>query len=287
MATLCGVAAELHIEILSNLPDLRSLAAAIFTSRAIYKSFTIARHDVMEHVLDREIPLASIIGEIECLLPQDCVAALHDRSSSRVRGKALDMLCVCQGLVSAWCRRFCEDTLQELSSEDHSPPSPSERLRIQRVFYRFWALSCAIEASGIELPTSGDDLGFSKTYMLRYSLWEIAELTLVYRYIHWKLIVLCCSGGTEATQLSRHRSWVDLFTADRTNRAHDSAFPPRCICTRRDMPADEYDECLRGTAEDLSTILAVKDLDEEEVRYDLALWDDSRLERLGFFLPAA
>jgi hypothetical protein len=46
------------------------------------------------------------------------------------------------------------------------------------------------------------------------------------------------------------------------------------------MPADEYDECLRGTAEDLSTILAVKGLDEEEVRYDLALWDDSAW---GFF----
>ncbi|KAA8912648.1 hypothetical protein FN846DRAFT_993647 [Sphaerosporella brunnea] len=356
MATLCSLPPELHIEILSRLPNLRSLAAAIFTSRAIHRAFTIARYDVMERVLHAEIPVASIIGEIDCLLPQDCVAALQDRSRS-VRGKALDMLCVNQGYVSAWCRRFCEDSLSELPSEDRSPASPSERLRIQRAFYRFWALSRALAACGIKQPTVSDDLSFAKTYMLRYSLWEIAELARICRYIHQKLERLCFLHGrletdenvrssapppsapgvaavltattTEdtaneltvyslalldlptlhsllfsprtttdtlgthlSTQLSCYRTWPSLFTADRTNRDRDyTAFPPRCVCTRRDVPSDEYDECLRGTAEDVVTVLGVErgedGLWDDLARYDLALWDDSRLKRLGFFLPVA
>ncbi|KAA8914067.1 hypothetical protein FN846DRAFT_915870 [Sphaerosporella brunnea] len=336
MATLSTIPPELHIEILSRLPDLRSLAAAVLTSRAIYKAFTIARHDVMERVLNADIPLASIVGEIDCLLPQDCVAALQDRSSS-VRGKALDMLCVHQGFVSGWCRRFCEDTLTALPSQHQGPASPSERLRIQRAFYRFWALSRAIAASGIKQPSISDDLSFAKTYMLRYSLWEIAELTLICRYIHQKLERLCFLHGrlvTDenirkdtaneltvyslalldlptlhsmlfspqtttsildthlSTQLSCYRTWPSLFTADRSNRDRDpTVFPPRRICTRRDVPSDEYDECLRDYAEDVVTVLGVERgeywLEDDLVRYDLALWDDSRLERLGLFLPVA
>ncbi|KAA8898464.1 hypothetical protein FN846DRAFT_910052 [Sphaerosporella brunnea] len=168
MAALCSLPPELHMEILSKLPDLPSLAAAIFTSRAIYNAFTIARHDVMERVLDVEISLASVMGEIECLLPQDCVVALQDCSSS-VRGKALDMLCVYHGYVRAWCDRFCEHSLPELPCEDDSPPSPSERLRIQCAFYRFWVLSRTFAASGIKQPTISGKLVFAKTHMLRYS----------------------------------------------------------------------------------------------------------------------
>ncbi|KAA8894805.1 hypothetical protein FN846DRAFT_912472 [Sphaerosporella brunnea] len=354
MATLCSIPPELRIKILTKLPDLRSLAAAIFTSRAIYEAFTIARHDVMERVLDAEIPLASIISEIGWLLPQDCVVALQDRSSS-VRGKALDMLCVNQGYVSAWCRRFCEDSLPPLPSEDYSPASPSERLRIQRAFYRFWALSRAIAAS--DKLTLSDDFSFAEANTLRYGLWEIAELTLVCRYIYQKLDRLCSLHGSMMTldnirscffsydgeqlrpappgvaavltttptedtadyltvdslalldlptlhallfspqtttsiirthlskKLSCCRTWSSLFFADRRNRDHDpTAFSPHCICTRRDMPSNEYDECLRCTAEDGYFVVGLL-FREDEVRYDLALWDDSRLERLGRFLP--
>ncbi|KAA8904278.1 hypothetical protein FN846DRAFT_907863 [Sphaerosporella brunnea] len=296
MATLCGLPPEIHIEILSKLPDLRSLAAAMFTSRAIYISFTIARHHVMERVLASEIPLASIIGEIDCLLPQDYVAALQDRSSG-VRGKAIDMLCVNQGLVSAWCRRFCEDTLPELSSDDHSPPSPSERFRIQRAFYQFWALSRPTAAFDIAWPSLSDDVPFAQTYMLRYSRWEVAELAVIYRYFHQKLERLCFLHGRQvpddyihseedkgnkvtvyslalrdlrtlhsllfspqtATSIfdtykqhpSCFRIWAGAFTADWMNRSQDpTAFPPRCICERRDMPADEYNACLAHIAHD-------------------------------------
>ncbi|KAA8914171.1 hypothetical protein FN846DRAFT_902279 [Sphaerosporella brunnea] len=279
----------------------------------------------MERVLNAEFPLASIIGEIDCVLQQDCVAALRDRSSD-VRGKILDILCVTQGLVSAWCRRFCEDSLPELPCEDHSPPSPSERLRIQRAFNRFWALSRATAASGIKYTTVRDDLSFAKTYMLCYSLWEIAEISLICRYIHQKLDRLCLLHGTDTNirrdtandltvfslalldlptlhsllsspqtassfatylgkQLSCYRKWSNLFTADRTNRDLDpTSSPPRCMCTRRDMPSDEYEQCLRGTAEDIGTELGFEFV-EDEVRYDLTLWDDGRLERLGLFLP--
>ncbi|KAA8913989.1 hypothetical protein FN846DRAFT_886250 [Sphaerosporella brunnea] len=306
MATLCSIPPELRIEILSKLPDLRSLAAAICTSRAIYQAFQIARYGVLERVLYAESPLASIIGDIDCLLPQDCVAALQDGSSS-VRGKAIDMLCVHQGFVSGWCRQFCVENLQELPAEARNPALPSERMRIQRAFYRFWALSRAIAASGIKSRSSSDHLAFAKRYMWRYSLWEIADLTLIYRYIHdWTAIqrtisalalldlpvlygllfpAFCTFETDVARDLTWDRSWVALFYADRTNRSDDStAFPPRCICTRRDMPADEYDACLRGTADDIETTLWVECFDEE-VRYDLALWDDSRLERMGLFLP--
>ncbi|KAA8914063.1 hypothetical protein FN846DRAFT_902353 [Sphaerosporella brunnea] len=336
MATLCTIPPELRIEILSRLPDLRSLAAAIFTSRAIYEAFTIARNDVMQRVLDAEVPLASITSELELLLPQDCVGALQDRSSS-VRGEALNMLCLYHGFVSAWCRRFCEETLLELPCQARGPASPSERLRIQRAFYRFWALSRAVAASGVQQRTASVDSSFAKTYMLRYSLWEIAEITLIYRYIYSKprewcfycrtpqmnevirnwfwsdfggpnshtvstlalldlpmlYAVLFAPKSTLCTleayilrQLGRHRSWEDLFTADRANRDRDpAAFPPRCICTRRDMPTDEYDACLRATAEHVGT-LSEAALRGGQVRYDLALWDDSRLARLGLFLPA-
>ncbi|KAA8907598.1 hypothetical protein FN846DRAFT_889777 [Sphaerosporella brunnea] len=265
------------------------------------------------------------------------------------------MLCVNQAYVSAWCRRFCENSLPELPSHDHCPSSLSERLRIQRAFYRFWALSRAMVASGIKQPTISDNLSFATTCMLRYSLWEIAELTLTYMYMHQKLDGLCflheslvpdenvrscfldyhgkppppagvAAGLTTtddtaneltvcalavlhlpmlysllsspqttpsilrrhvATQLSCYRTWSRLFAADRTNRnCNPTTFPPRCMCTRRDMPADEYDESLRGSAEDLGIPYGLEYL-EDDVRCDLALWDDSGLKRLGFFLPVA
>ncbi|KAA8906863.1 hypothetical protein FN846DRAFT_1013219 [Sphaerosporella brunnea] len=346
MPTLCSLPPELRIEILSQLPDLRSLAAAIFTSRAIYEAFTIAQDDVMERVLNAEIALASIIVEVDLLLGQDCAAALRDRSSD-VRSEVLDMLCVNQALVSSWCRRFCEDSLPELASGDHSPPSPPERRRIQRAFYRFWALSRASAASGRKYPTLSDHLSFAKTYMLRYSLWEVVELALICRYIDQKLDRLCFLHASLVTEESRfscslrfydpeyvrklflsyranqdivaslarldlptlhsllfspqtistifgafiykttscHRIWSSLLTADRKNRKHDpTAFPPRCICTRRDMPSDEYNENLRGAAKRVSKLPAAA-FHGGEVHYDLALWDDSRLERLGLFLP--
>ncbi|KAA8912537.1 hypothetical protein FN846DRAFT_903525 [Sphaerosporella brunnea] len=324
MASLCTIPPELRIEILSRLPDLRSLAAAIFTSRTIHEAFTIARNDVMQRVLDAEIPLSSITGELELLLPQDCVAALQDRSSS-VRGKALDMLCIYQGFVSAYCRRFCAETLPQLPSEARSPASPSERLLIQRAVYRFWALSRATTAFRSKSPSVTEDLSFAKTYMLRYSLWEVAELAIICRYIHQKLDRLCFLHGSLVTdeyirntanqltvtslalldlptlysvlfspqtttgiferylkQPSCYRIWSNLFTADRMNRRHDrTAFPPRCICKRRDMPSYEYDQYLRYIT---CTVVGVE-FDQDEVRNDLALWDDSRLERLGLFPP--
>ncbi|KAA8914717.1 hypothetical protein FN846DRAFT_901781 [Sphaerosporella brunnea] len=204
MATLCSIPSELHIEILSKLPDLRSLAAAIFTSRAIYKAFIIARHDVMQRVLDAEIPLASIIGEIDCLLPPHCVAALKQQ----------------------------------------------------------WTVIQRTESS-----------------------LALLDLPVLYALLFEPQTASCTFETYLGSELSWHRSWVDLFTADRTNRTHNSnAFPPRCLCTRRDISSEEYDACLRGTAEDVGSILAVECL-EQAVRYDLALWDDSRLARLGFFVP--
>ncbi|KAA8895627.1 hypothetical protein FN846DRAFT_893976 [Sphaerosporella brunnea] len=223
MATLCSLPPELRIEILSKLPDLRSLGAAIFTSRAIYEAFTIARHDVMERVLDTEIPLASIIVEIDYLLQQDCVAALRDGSSD-VRGEVLDTLCVNQRLVSSWCRRFCEDSLPELSSQEYSPPSPSELLRIQRAFYRLWMLTRATAAAGTTSASTGssrsEDLSFAKTYMSRYSLWEAAELATICRYIHKKLDRLCVLHGRQVT---------DEYIGGSSFRGYSTSFIRACF----------------------------------------------------------
>ncbi|KAA8897059.1 hypothetical protein FN846DRAFT_893169 [Sphaerosporella brunnea] len=223
MAILCGLPPELRIEILGKLPDLRSLAAAIFTSRAIYEAFAIARHDVMERVLDAEIPLASISVEIDYLLQQDCVAALRDRSSD-VRGKVLDMLCVNQGLVSSWCRRFCEDILPQLSTEDSSLPSPPERLRIQRAFYRFWVVSRAMATSGSRWSSVRETLSLAKTYMLRYGLWEVGELAVICWYIHKKLGRLCFLHGS---------LWTDKDIPRGSLRYYSTPYIRSCFLSHR------------------------------------------------------
>ncbi|KAA8913985.1 hypothetical protein FN846DRAFT_983593 [Sphaerosporella brunnea] len=258
----------------------------------------------MERILDAEITMASIIDEIDCLLPQDCVAALQDRSSS-VRGKAIDMLCVYQGFVSGWCRRFCAD---RLPFEASSPASPSERLRIQRAFYRFWALSRAIRASGIKTPTDSDDLSYNhqkvdvlcssyrsqvyhkeirKCVANRYtvSCLTLLDLPVLYALLFTPETGFCTLESYVWRVSGWGGRWTTLFDADRTNRSNDStAFPPRCICTRRDMPSDEYDGYLRVTADSVA-IVPEELLVEDEVRDDLALWDDSRLELQGLFLP--
>ncbi|KAA8907596.1 hypothetical protein FN846DRAFT_906534 [Sphaerosporella brunnea] len=193
MATLCGLRCDIHIEILSKLPALRSLAAAILTSRAIHQAFTIARHDVTGRVLDAEIPLASIIGEIDFLLPQDCRTA-----------QAADHL----SFANRYMLRYNRGSHIDL------PLHPAETGSLVPLLGLLWQAPCR----------SANDEKTSEWTAIQRTV-SALDLPVLYALL---FPAFCTFGADVGSDLTWDRSWVVLFLADRTNRSDDStAFPRR------------------------------------------------------------
>lgn len=239
-ATLDGLATELKVAILKNVPDISTLCALVHSSPLYHGAYRSKRYSILYAVLFKHMPSLIAVESLAVLemshIPwenrwirerhvhqfitryklqqhqQSTQFPLESLHIEKIAAMA-NLQLVIEGMTAKFCDSRCAINPVTCEAElTYSRPSPLETIRIQRAFYRY-ELFCTMFP--INNSTHSDDpMDISHLFLSIYEPWENEEIACIHDFLtdsYEVILKQCADVNVNLKPLHKCKSFRLIF----------------------------------------------------------------------------